>query len=234
MLPVVFKLQLPNSWKIHNVFHTSLLSPYKEMEEHGTNYEEPPPDLIDGEHEYKVEQILDARCHGRWRKLQYCIQWKGYSKAHDTWEPKENVHAPDCLFKFTHNHLQKALTLNIKMTQATEDPTIICSLSMSSPGPHEYRPTLDQEDRKFLATVAAVDNVIVAQIILNSDSPLTTPSHSPPRLRSPSYHVQSISSTRETTMVLETLQLEMRETTLAPDIPQLPTPPVKVPSGTFM
>jgi hypothetical protein len=33
MSPVVFKLQLPSSWKIHNVFHASLLSPYKEMEE---------------------------------------------------------------------------------------------------------------------------------------------------------------------------------------------------------
>ena len=223
--PVVFKLQLPSSWKIHNVFHASLLSPYKEMEEHSANYEEPPPNLIDGEHEYEVEQILDARCHGHWKKLQYHIQWKGYSEAHDTWEPKENVHAPDCLVKFTCNYPQKVLTLNIKMTQATEDPTIIRSLSMSSPGPHEYRPMLDQEDCEFLATVAAVDDVIVTQIILNLNSPLTTLSHTPPHQCSPSYHVQSIPGTRETTMVLETPQLGTRETTLTPNIPQLPTPP---------
>jgi Chromo (CHRromatin Organisation MOdifier) domain len=201
---VVFKLQLPASWKIHNVFHTLLLLPYKETEEHGINYKEPPPDLIDGEHEYEVEHIIDARRHGRWKKLQYRIRWKGYSKAHDTWEPKENVHAPDRLFKFTHNYPQKALTLNIKITQVTEDSTIICSLSMSSPGPHEYHPTLDQEDCKFLATVAAVDDVIVAQIILDSDPPLTTPSHTPPHQRSPSYHVQLIPGTRETTTVPET------------------------------
>jgi Integrase zinc binding domain/RNase H-like domain found in reverse transcriptase len=34
MSPVVFKLQLPKTWKIHNVFHASLLMPYKETEEH--------------------------------------------------------------------------------------------------------------------------------------------------------------------------------------------------------
>jgi Chromo (CHRromatin Organisation MOdifier) domain len=216
---VVFKLQLLTSWKIHNVFHTSLLSPYKEMEEHGMNYEEPPPDLIDGEHEYEVEQILDARHHGCWKKLQYCIWWKGYSKAHDTWEPEENVHAPNCLSEFTQNHLQKALALNIKMAQATEDPTTICSLTMSSPSPHKYCPMLDQEDHEFLATVAAVDDIIVTQIILDSDSPLTTPSHTPPHQRSSSYHVQSIPGTRETTTVPETPQLGTRETTPAPDIP---------------
>jgi hypothetical protein len=64
VFPVVFKLKLPTVWKIHNVFHASLLSPYKETEERGPNFEEPPPDLIDRGHEYKVEQVLDARLHG--------------------------------------------------------------------------------------------------------------------------------------------------------------------------
>jgi hypothetical protein len=62
--PVVFKLKLPTTWKIHDVFHASLLSPYKKTEEHGPNFEEPPPDLINGEHEYEVEQVLDVRLHG--------------------------------------------------------------------------------------------------------------------------------------------------------------------------
>ena len=39
-------------------FYTSLLLTYKETVEHGLNFLQPPPDLIDGEEEYKVEAIL--------------------------------------------------------------------------------------------------------------------------------------------------------------------------------
>jgi Chromo (CHRromatin Organisation MOdifier) domain len=111
MSPVVFKLQLPKTWKIHNVFHASLLTPYKKTEEHGVNLEEPPPDIINEQEEYEVEQVLDTRmCY---KKLQYRIRWKGYSKAKDTWEPCDNVHAPDLIKEFTQKHLTKVLKLGI-------------------------------------------------------------------------------------------------------------------------
>ena len=41
------------------MFHAKLLHPYKEMEEYSINFQEPPPDLINGEKEWEVEQILD-------------------------------------------------------------------------------------------------------------------------------------------------------------------------------
>jgi hypothetical protein len=62
--PVSFWLELPLQWKqkkVHPIFNASLLSPYKEMEEHGVNFPEPPPDLVEGEEEYEVEQVLDSR-----------------------------------------------------------------------------------------------------------------------------------------------------------------------------
>ena len=68
--PVAYQLRLPASWGIHNVFHTSLLSPYQETTAHGPNFSRPPPDLINGEEEYKVERVVNHRCHGRARKLQ--------------------------------------------------------------------------------------------------------------------------------------------------------------------
>jgi len=94
---VVYRLQLPKSWRIHNVFHTSYLSPYKETKEHGPNFVEPLPDIIDGEPEWEVEAIIGMHHHGPKKKKQYQVRWKGYSNAHDTWEPEENLNAPALL-----------------------------------------------------------------------------------------------------------------------------------------
>ncbi len=55
------QLHLPEQWGIHPVFHVDLLTPYKETEFHGRNFKQPLPDLIDGEEEYEVEQIIDSR-----------------------------------------------------------------------------------------------------------------------------------------------------------------------------
>ena len=33
--PLVYRLHLPSTWKIHNVFHATLLSPYRQTEAHG-------------------------------------------------------------------------------------------------------------------------------------------------------------------------------------------------------
>jgi Integrase zinc binding domain/Chromo (CHRromatin Organisation MOdifier) domain len=98
--PVVYCLTLPPSWKIHNVFHVTLLMPYKETEKHGPNFAELPPELIIDQEEYEVEQVLTLRMYGRWKKLQYLIRWKGYSHAHDSWVPATDVHAPDLVQAF--------------------------------------------------------------------------------------------------------------------------------------
>ena len=57
--PVAYQLALPRAWTIHNVFHSSLLTSYKEMYEHRAQFQHPPPELIDNEEEYKVEQIIN-------------------------------------------------------------------------------------------------------------------------------------------------------------------------------
>ena len=98
--PVAYQLALPRAWMIHNVFHSSLLTHYKETHESGTQFQCPPPELVGNEEEYKVEQIIN-HCHfGRCCQLQYLIRWKGYSAADDTWEPADQVHTNDLVKKY--------------------------------------------------------------------------------------------------------------------------------------
>ena len=56
--PVTYQLKLPTTWKIHNVFHTTLLQPYIKNKIYRNNYPRPLPKLLEGEEVYKVETIL--------------------------------------------------------------------------------------------------------------------------------------------------------------------------------
>jgi hypothetical protein len=55
-----YQLNLPPTWQIHNAFHRALLMQYCETLEHGPNFLEPPPELIDRELEYEVDEILKS------------------------------------------------------------------------------------------------------------------------------------------------------------------------------
>jgi hypothetical protein len=111
---VVYQLELPHQWKIHNVFHTSLLTPYVETELHGRNFPKPPPEIIENDPEFEVEQIMGSRRVGKKKSLQYKIRWKGYSPAHDSWEPAAQVHAPELIKRFqkTKSSHQNNATIN--------------------------------------------------------------------------------------------------------------------------
>jgi hypothetical protein len=97
---VAYRLRLPESMKIHDVFHIDLLLPYKETEAYGPAYTRPPPDLIEGEEEYEIESIRDTRLKGRGRRRQYLVHWKGYPNSDDSWVDREDIHAPDLLTEF--------------------------------------------------------------------------------------------------------------------------------------
>jgi hypothetical protein len=50
-----YQLKLPFQWKIHDIFHATLLTPYKETPLNGKQYQEPTADLIDGQPEWELE-----------------------------------------------------------------------------------------------------------------------------------------------------------------------------------
>jgi hypothetical protein len=89
--PVAYQLELPWTWGIHDIFHSSLLSPYHETTQHGLNFSWPPPELIKDEEEYEVKAIRNHRRFGHSNALQYLIKWQGYPKSNNTWELADNV-----------------------------------------------------------------------------------------------------------------------------------------------
>jgi len=107
---VAYKLKLPSTWKIHNIFHASLLTPYKETDQHGPNFLEPPPEILDSEPEWEIQKILKERSFGHWKKKQYLVGWKDYSPAHDSWVNTKDLHTLELLSDFQ-NTLSSIRTL---------------------------------------------------------------------------------------------------------------------------
>ena len=84
---LTYQLKLPETWKIHDVFHASLLQQYRENDVYGTNYNHPPAKLNnEGQEVYNVETILK---HWRWGwGYQYYVKWEGYPITEASWEPE--------------------------------------------------------------------------------------------------------------------------------------------------
>ena len=80
-----YRLALPTSYRIHNVFHVSLLEPWEQRagEEPADSMQ-----LAEEDDEWEVEKIVD----GEKRKGQqyYLVQWKGWPKEYTSWETAES------------------------------------------------------------------------------------------------------------------------------------------------
>ena len=97
--PIIYHLWLPPTWKIHDVLHASLLSPFKQTNTHGQSFVSPPLDLIRSEEEYKMEAIIFHEGPPGWQK--YLTAWKGYPSSENTWELETNLkHAKQILKEY--------------------------------------------------------------------------------------------------------------------------------------
>jgi len=96
---VAYKLEFPNSIKIHPVVHVSKLRKHKDGQRifpsRPTDVTRPPPDVITatGLEEYEVERIVDHRYRGREKskKLEYLVIWKGYPEYESTWQKEQDL-----------------------------------------------------------------------------------------------------------------------------------------------
>jgi hypothetical protein len=88
--PVAFELSLPADFRIHNVFHASLLSPFVANTIPGREVPPPPPVEVEGVEEYEVEEILKAK-KNRGGQVLFKVLWRGYALSEATWESWENL-----------------------------------------------------------------------------------------------------------------------------------------------
>ena len=94
--PLAIRLTLPRKWKIHNVFHVSLLEPYRTSEQRA------PPDPskvlreaddFEQSEEYDVEEVMSTvkRGRGNNKPILYLVKWLDYPERKDwTEEPFDN------------------------------------------------------------------------------------------------------------------------------------------------
>jgi hypothetical protein len=90
--PLAVRLTLPRKWKIHNVFHVSLLEPYRQSNLRGPV--DPSKllreaDDIEQSEEYDVDEVLGSTKKGR--RVLYLVKWLDYPDQRDwTEEPFDN------------------------------------------------------------------------------------------------------------------------------------------------
>jgi len=94
--PLAVRLTLPRKWKIHNVFHVSLLEPYRTSEHRA------PPDPskvlctaddIEQSEEYDVDEVMSSveRGRGNNKRILYLVKWLDCPGRKDwTEEPFDN------------------------------------------------------------------------------------------------------------------------------------------------
>ncbi|KAH0606105.1 uncharacterized protein H6S33_003766 [Morchella sextelata] len=95
--PYAYGLELPRSMKVHPVFHVSLLSPEANDPLPGQQQLPPLPVEIEGEEEWKVEDILDSR--KRRGRFEYLVPYTGYDEA--SCQPLSDLeHSPNIVKRF--------------------------------------------------------------------------------------------------------------------------------------
>ena len=107
--PLAVHLTLPRKWKIHNVFHVSLLEPYR------TGEHRAPPDPakvlreaddIEQSEEYDVEEVMSSVEHGRGNNkwILYLVKWLDYLERKDWMEEPYNNFSAGSLEKLRGFH----------------------------------------------------------------------------------------------------------------------------------
>ena len=116
-----YKLGLLKKWRIHDVFHMSLLEQdtTRKRREFSVPKFEPGNDK-----EYKVKAIQDSAVYakeadGHLLGLYYLVAWKGYSEEENTWEPSSAVmHLRKMVSTFHKDHPENPIAISAPLDSA--------------------------------------------------------------------------------------------------------------------
>lgn len=84
-----YRLALPSAYRIHNVFHVSLLEAHHRRDDGEPVEELPLPDLAEGEQEYEVELVLDRKTR-KGIKF-FLVKWKGWPEEYNEWVLEDSM-----------------------------------------------------------------------------------------------------------------------------------------------
>ncbi|MCG8451681.1 MAG: hypothetical protein MI717_00690, partial [Spirochaetales bacterium] len=91
---VAYRLKLPDQWRIHPVFHSSLLKPWNQSS-WSCPVAAPQPEFeVDDGPVYNVERILRWRAvrRGRRRVREFLVTWEGFPLDEAEWIQEANFH----------------------------------------------------------------------------------------------------------------------------------------------
>ena len=115
------ELELPQCWRVHNEFHTSLIKPYRTSVR---RLRDKPIAVIDSGYvdslcvthevgynvegnqvleDFEVEEIMGSHYNAERKMILYVIKWKGYLEESE-WTEEPLKHLPRVLVRSFHTH----------------------------------------------------------------------------------------------------------------------------------